>query len=206
MTNPQNIEKKYKLNLKFFPKQCCALRGSYGLTVKVTGGFDWGAFTSQKSCLWRSPNAFSLRRVGENGCSEKVLDGGVLACAPCRFSEIEGTQVLIFLQLPLDHHGPVSKLSLTRKHWSSYTGPFNWGEALCAGEKVKRSMEDQNYGSHFNLLRVSFMSNRSRCSMHGVHVDSVSCQIALAVAPCRFFNLVMDAETWIRRRGSCKGS
>ena len=39
------------------------------------------------------------------------------------------------LRLPYGQYGPVSQLSRSEK---SCTGPFNWGEAHCAGEKVKR--------------------------------------------------------------------
>ena len=42
---------------------------------------------------------------------------------------------LFFLRLPYGQYGPVSQLSRSEK---SCTGPFNWGEAHCAGEKVKR--------------------------------------------------------------------
>ena len=40
-----------------------------------------------------------------------------------------------FLRLPTGQYGPVSQLSRSEEHC---TGPFNWGEAHCAGEKVKR--------------------------------------------------------------------
>ena len=40
-----------------------------------------------------------------------------------------------FLRLPYGQYGPVSQLSRSEK---SCTGPFNWGEAHCAGENVKR--------------------------------------------------------------------
>ena len=43
-----------------------------------------------------------------------------------------------FLQLPFGHHGPVSELSVSNMFKLCCTGPFNWGEALCAGEKVKQ--------------------------------------------------------------------
>ena len=42
-----------------------------------------------------------------------------------------------FLQLPFDHHGPVSELSQAKIYTQRCAGPFNWGEAHCAGEKVK---------------------------------------------------------------------
>ena len=40
-----------------------------------------------------------------------------------------------FLRLPIGQYGPVSQLSRSEERC---TGPFNWGEAHCAGEKVKR--------------------------------------------------------------------
>ena len=39
--------------------------------------------------------------------------------------------------LPNGQYGPVSQLSRSEK---CCTGPFNWGEAHCAGEKVKRKI------------------------------------------------------------------
>ena len=54
----------------------------------------------------------------------------------CDFFMLEAT-LFFFLPLPFDHHGPVSKLFLFTNRIQSCTGPFNWGEAHCAGEKVK---------------------------------------------------------------------
>ena len=42
-----------------------------------------------------------------------------------------------FLRLPIGQYGPVSQLSRSEK---CCTGPFNWGGAHCAGEKVKRKI------------------------------------------------------------------
>ena len=42
-----------------------------------------------------------------------------------------------FPRLPIGQYGPVSQLSRSEE---SCTGPFNWGEAHCAGEKVKRKI------------------------------------------------------------------
>ena len=42
-----------------------------------------------------------------------------------------------FLRLPIGQYGPVSQLSRSEERC---TGPFNWGEAHCAGEKVKRKI------------------------------------------------------------------
>ena len=42
-----------------------------------------------------------------------------------------------FPQLPFDHHGPVNELFQSKVYTLCCTGPFNWGEAHCAGEKVK---------------------------------------------------------------------
>ena len=44
---------------------------------------------------------------------------------------------LFFLRLPIGQYGPVSQLSRSEERC---TGPFNWGEAHCAGEKVKRKI------------------------------------------------------------------
>ena len=44
-------------------------------------------------------------------------------------------EVSFFLRLPYGQYGPVSQLSRSEKRC---TGPFNWGEAHCAGENVKR--------------------------------------------------------------------
>ena len=45
--------------------------------------------------------------------------------------------IFFFLRLPYGQYGPVSQLSRSEKRC---TGPFNWGEAHCAGEKVKRKI------------------------------------------------------------------
>ena len=51
---------------------------------------------------------------------------------------MERTDTLFFsLRLPIGQYGPVSQLSRSEE---SCTGPFNWGEAHCAGEKVKRKI------------------------------------------------------------------
>ena len=42
-----------------------------------------------------------------------------------------------FLRLPIGQYGPVSQLSRSEERC---TGPFNWGEPHCAGEKVKRKI------------------------------------------------------------------
>ena len=46
-------------------------------------------------------------------------------------------KMLFFLRLPTGQYGPVSQLSRSEE---SCTGPFNWGEAHCAGENVKRKI------------------------------------------------------------------
>ena len=50
-----------------------------------------------------------------------------------------------FLQLPFGHHGPVSELSVSKLSELFCTGPFNWGGAHCAGEKVKQSRKEDHY-------------------------------------------------------------
>ena len=45
--------------------------------------------------------------------------------------------VIFFLRLPIGQCGTVSQLSRSEERC---TGPFNWGEAHCAGEKVKRKI------------------------------------------------------------------
>ena len=47
------------------------------------------------------------------------------------------TRSFFFLRLPIGQYGPVSQLSRSEERC---TGPFNWGEAHCAGEKVKRKI------------------------------------------------------------------
>ena len=76
--------------LVFFPKQCVTLRGSYGKSSLLGLGANFGLFGFhcagfQKSCLWTSKFAFRLRQtLGRQGQFRRR----VLACAPCRFSEI----------------------------------------------------------------------------------------------------------------------
>ena len=49
----------------------------------------------------------------------------------------QSTDHFFFLRLPNGQYGPVSQLSRSEK---CCTGPFNWGGAHCAGEKVKRKI------------------------------------------------------------------
>ena len=51
-------------------------------------------------------------------------------------TEVSGS-TFFFLRLPIGQYGPVSQLSRSEERC---TGPFNWGEAHCAGEKVKRKI------------------------------------------------------------------
>ena len=52
-----------------------------------------------------------------------------------RQSQAKKKNTIFFLRLPNGQYGPVSQLSRSEK---CCTGPFNWGEAHCAGENVKR--------------------------------------------------------------------
>ena len=52
-------------------------------------------------------------------------------------SLVQASSVIFFPRLPIGQYGPVSQLSRSEE---SCTGPFNWGEAHCAGEKVKRKI------------------------------------------------------------------
>ena len=53
-------------------------------------------------------------------------------------SSSSSSSSLFFLRLPIDQDGPVSKMSIARITIYHCTGPFNCGEAHCAGEKGKR--------------------------------------------------------------------
>ena len=53
-----------------------------------------------------------------------------------------------FLHLPFSHHGPVSELSSSNLFKLFCTGPFNWGEAHFAGEKVKQTRRTIKKKSH----------------------------------------------------------
>ena len=57
-----------------------------------------------------------------------------------------------FLRLPNGQYGPVSQLSRSEK---CCTGPFNWGEAHCAGEKVKRKTRPFLRKSRMNQKRTT---------------------------------------------------
>ena len=52
-------------------------------------------------------------------------------------AQLAREQTFFFLRLPTGQYGPVSQLSRSEERC---TGPFNWGEAHCAGEKVKRKI------------------------------------------------------------------
>ena len=61
-----------------------------------------------------------------------------------------------FLRLPYGQYGPVSQLSRSEE---SCTGPFNWGEAHCAGEKVKRKIGPFLWKSLKNQTRTRTQQN-----------------------------------------------
>ena len=67
-----------------------------------------------------------------------------------------------FLRLPFDHHGPVSKLFLFTNSIQSCTGPFNWGEAHCAGEKVKLGIGPKK-------VEVSYQQNTNNSKQGAAH-------------------------------------
>ena len=71
-----------------------------------------------------------------------------------------------FLQLPFGHHGPVSELSLSKSSKLYYTGPFNWGEARCAGEKVKHKKRTINWEVFYNTKQTTSNSNQG-AARHG---------------------------------------
>ena len=48
------------------------------------------------------------------------------------YAQVSTPFLLFFLRLPNGQYGPVSQLSRSEE---SCTGPFNWGEAHCAGER-----------------------------------------------------------------------
>ena len=66
---------------------------------------------------------------GRGKHEEEAFAGHTLGCIRL--------MVFFFLRLPYGQYGPVSQLSRSEE---SCTGPFNWGEAHCAGEKVKRKI------------------------------------------------------------------
>ena len=71
---------------------------------------------------------------GFRGISEWFQSGPKL----CGFRGVpEWSETVFFLRLPVGQYGPVSQLSRSEERC---TGPFNWGEAHCAGEKVKRKI------------------------------------------------------------------
>ena len=63
-------------------------------------------------------------------------DDGTMCLHPSHRWKSDDT-IFFFLRLPIGQYGPVSQLSRSEE---SCTGPFNWGEAHCAGEKVKRKI------------------------------------------------------------------
>ena len=58
------------------------------------------------------------------------------ACAICPMGSSWFVIPFFFLRLPNGQYGPVSRMFQPKTRY--YTGPFNWGGAHCAGEKVKR--------------------------------------------------------------------
>ena len=79
-------------------------------------------------------SAFDIASVpATSGAYTSPMEVDDAICTP--FSSALGR--FFFLRLPYGQYGPVSQLSRSEE---SCTGPFNWGEAHCAGEKVKRKI------------------------------------------------------------------
>ena len=108
---------------------------------------EWLLQTEGKSTLTQA-----IQRAGLAG----IKHGCLAICRERSYCVINRTQVtdflnrgsfeylfdlldvpFFFLRLPTGQYGPVSQLSRSEE---SCTGPFNWGEAHCAGEKVKRKI------------------------------------------------------------------
>ena len=89
-------------------------------------------FGSPVSC-W----LFSGPCLRASGWGEPRFRAGSLAwlCFCCFLPQ--PYSAFFFLRLPIGQYGPVSQLSRSEERC---TGPFNWGEAHCAGEKVKRKI------------------------------------------------------------------
>ena len=79
------------------------------------GFFFWGG-GDERAGRWRS-----------DSCLWFIKKERLRACASSHF---------FFLRLPNGQYGPVSRMSQSKTR--RCTGPFNWGGAHCAGEKVKR--------------------------------------------------------------------
>ena len=82
------------------------------------------------------PNFFSRSTSDHNICCFFHF------CQHCCLEDLfrclaDAVAFFFLLRLPYGQCGPVSQLSRSEE---SCTGPFNWGEAHCAGEKVKRKV------------------------------------------------------------------
>ena len=84
------------------------------------------------------------RRAGDDPIDSAFETASVPATSGAHTTPMEVLQhnqgankCFFFLRLPNGQYGPVSQLSRSEK---CCTGPFNWGEAHCAGEKVKRKI------------------------------------------------------------------
>ena len=89
-------------------------------------------------------NAHSGLPTHSPGCTANCLVLGQVAVLAVELIQSSTRRLytldffFFFLRLPTGQYGPVSQLSRSEE---SCTGPFNWGEAHCAGEKVKRKIE-----------------------------------------------------------------
>ena len=72
-------------------------------------------------------------------------------------------KLFFFLRLPIGQYGPVSQLSRSEE---SCTGPFNWGEAHCAGEKVKRKIGPFLRKSLKNQTRTTTQQQHTTTRQH----------------------------------------
>ena len=85
---------------------------------------------SNDACIIASVTIHQFRRL--------LIDrGGMMHTRADRQEWSSLNWIFFFLRLPIGQYGPVSQLSRSEERC---TGPFNWGEAHCAGEKVKRKI------------------------------------------------------------------
>ena len=144
--------------LRFFFGRVHPLRENKGRVSKTVVFLRfWGSQNCPENCAHDSfclIRPFFRERKNEQKSPKNVKNWGFLAIFSCskqpsagiRLSNVKNCFFLrfflvgctfFFLRLPTGQYGPVSQLSRSEERC---TGPFNWGEAHCAGEKVKRKI------------------------------------------------------------------
>ena len=117
----------------FLPMAGEAFRHSLGRLTRNASPQYWPLTTSQALAHLDMYKTVTMASMKEIFTQLPHNDIAIRLHAPASLAMAS----FFFLRLPIGQYGPVSQLSRSEERC---TGPFNWGEAHCAGEKVKRKI------------------------------------------------------------------